>query len=212
MTFAPAASPAQPSRPPSLAKIVLTGGPGAGKSTAARHIAAKLGRTAIYVPEAATQVYERMGRKWSDLTLGERRGAQEAMYRLQLSQEAELESRARDSGATLLLLDRGTIDGAGYWPDGSDAFWSAMGTTHRAELDRYHAVIWLETAASLGLYDHDASNAVRFESAPEAIAAGQRMADLWRSHRNLLTVRADPSFEAKLVAVEQVVLGTLRAT
>jgi predicted ATPase len=194
----------------SAVKIVLTGGPGAGKSTAARLISQKLGPGVVYVPEAATQVYERIGRKWSDLNPAQRRETQAAMYRLQVEQEVEAIERAAREGASILLLDRGTLDGAGYWPDGVAAFWGAMGTTPEAELARYTAVIWLETAASLGLYDHDASNAVRFENAPQAIESGELMASLWRAHPRFETVRAERDFGVKLQAIERALLAIAR--
>lgn len=190
-------------------KIVLTGGPGAGKTVAASHIAARLGPHALYVPEAATQVYERLGKKWDQLSLQERRDAQTAMYRLQLQQEAAAVDAATASGCHILILDRGTLDGAGYWPDGIDAFWTAMGTTRAAELARYHSVLWLETAAALGLYDNDASNAVRFESSPQAIASGHRMHDLWKDHPKLTRVPAQNDFTHKLAAVESAIRSHL---
>jgi predicted ATPase len=191
-------------------KIVLTGGPGAGKTIAAREVARRLveaGHRVQYIPEAATQVYERLGRKWNELTLDQRRAAQTAMYRLQLEQEAEA-ARSVAPGTTL-LLDRGTIDGAGYWPDGPQAFWPAMHTTHPQELARYHAVLWLETAATLGLYDHDASNPVRFENPHQAIQAGELQANLWSNHPNLYTIPAQPNFNEKLAQVEATVLPLL---
>lgn len=186
-------------------KIVLTGGPGAGKTVAARHVASRLGMGARFIPEAATQVYHRLGKKWNELNIEQRRAAQTAMYHLQLEQEAHAANVAVQDGVRLLLLDRGTIDGAGYWPDGPELFWNAMGTTQEAELGRYDAVLWLETAAALGLYDNDASNAVRFENAPEAIASGERMAHLWQHHPRVIRVRAYVEFQDKLNEIERVI-------
>lgn len=188
-----------------IKKIVLTGGPGAGKTSAAGEVARRLGVLAQHVPEAATQVYHRLGRKWNELTLEERRGAQTAMYLLQLEQEADAEKHARAAGVRFLILDRGTIDGAGYWPDGVDAFWTAMKTTRTAELARYDGVVWLETAAALGLYDHDASNAIRFEDAAGAIAAGETQAILWQEHPRVVRVAARELFEQKVADVTDAV-------
>jgi predicted ATPase len=187
-----------PTEPKRLVKVVLTGGPGAGKSVAAERVSRSLVAEAVHVPEAATQVYRRLGKKWDQLDMAQRRDAQTAMYRLQLEQEAFAEQDAREKGLRVLLLDRGTLDGAGYWPDGIDAFWGAMGTTHERELARYHGVVWLESAAALDLYDHDASNEVRFESPAEAIKSGERMMSLWGAHPKLLRVHARREFEDKL--------------
>src|SRR4029079_18805765 len=97
-----------------------------------------------------------------------RHDAQRRMYRLQLEQEERL---ARAHPGKILLLDRGTIDGAAYWPEGPEDFWRDIGTTIDKELARYDAVIMLETCAAIGLYDNDASNPVRFESSDAAIQA-----------------------------------------
>ena len=185
-------------------RIVLTGGPGAGKTRAASALYERYGPSrVVLLPEAATQVYQRLGRRWTELTVQQRRETQRAMYELQLSQEAEAAGRA--SAGQLVLLDRGTLDGAGYWPDGVAAFFEAMGTTESAELARYDGVVHLETASALGLYDHDASNAVRFESAAEAMASDRTMLSLWSKHPRLERVRAEASWEAKLEAVDAAV-------
>lgn len=190
-------------------KIVLTGGPGAGKTTAAREIARRLGLGAQHVPEAATQVYHALGTTWDKLTFDQRCDAQTQMYRLQIAQEEAASEIARRAGVSVLILDRGTLDGAGYWPEGIDAFWPAMGTTQGEQLRRYDAVLWLETAAALGLYDNKASNAIRFESPTEAIAAGVRMEDLWCAHPRLTRVPAEIDFNAKLDAVERAIRAAL---
>lgn len=185
-------------------RIVLTGGPGAGKTRAASALYVRYGSSrVVLLPEAATQVYERLGRKWNELTVAERRDAQRAMYELQLAQEAEAGRRA--GAGQLVVLDRGTLDGAGYWPDGVGAFFEAMGTTEAAELARYDGVVHLETASALGLYDHDASNAVRFESAAEAVESDRVMLALWAGHPRLERVRAEALWESKVDAVDAAV-------
>ena len=109
------------------------------------------------------------------------------------------------SAAVILLLDRGTIDGAAYWPDGPDDFWRDIGTTRERELKRYDAVILLETSAALGLYDGDASNFCRFEDSAAAIASGKILHQIWSDHPNLRHVNACASLDEKVGAVEAVV-------
>src|SRR5438270_12218482 len=153
-----------------MRRIVLTGGPGAGKTVISRAIAARFPDRLVLVPESATQVYARWQRRRDQLAHHERREVQRQIYTLQLRQEAELAAGQRPD--QILLLDRGTLDGACYWPDGADDYWAHMNTTREAELARYDAVIWLESCAALGLYDGAASNACRWADAPAALAAG----------------------------------------
>lgn len=188
---------------PPIAKIVLTGGPGAGKTVVANAALHRLGRRRFaLVPEAATQVYTALNTRWDRLDDAGRRDVQTRMYRWQLRQEAEI---AAANPGCVLLLDRGTIDGAAYWPDGHEAFWSAMGTTRAAELARYDAVILLETAASLGMYDGAASNEVRFESPAQAIESGRLLARLWDGHPRVRHVGAFARLQDKIDRVVEVI-------
>jgi len=111
-----------------------------------------------------------------------------------------------------LLLDRGTIDGAAYWPDGPDDFWRDVGTTLAVEYARYDAVILLETCATLGIYDGAASNFCRFEDPAAAIRSSDVLKQLWRGHPRQRYVEAFVTFEQKLDAVRQVLLHNFDAS
>lgn len=180
-------------------RIVLTGGPGAGKSVITAALAAARPERRVAVPEAATQVYRTLGTRWDRLDLAGRRDVQVRIYHLQVEQEARLEA---EHPGKVLLLDRGTVDGAAYWPEGPDDYWRILGTTLDAELARYHAVIWMESCAAIpGAYDGETSNPARFEDAATALAAGRALLDLWAGHPRLHRVGAYPTIEGKLAAV-----------
>src|SRR4029079_7117467 len=102
------------------------------------------------VPEAATQVYDVLSTRGDRLDIEGRRDVQRRIYRLQLEQEQRI---ARLHADKVLLLDRGTIEGNAHWPDGPQKYWLDLQTTHARELARYDAVVWMESAAALGLYD-----------------------------------------------------------
>lgn len=182
-------------------RIVLTGGPGAGKSVISRRLATAHADRVIRVPEAATQVYDQLQTRWDRLDLPGRRDVQRQIYRLQVKQEDDLAAANPDK---ILLLDRGTIDGAAYWPEGAAAYWHDLGTTLPTELARYDVIIWMETAAALGLYDGDASNNCRFEDAPAAVASGKLLLNLWGGHPHLVHVGAFANVDDKMRAVEEI--------
>jgi predicted ATPase len=188
-------------------RIVLTGGPGAGKTVIARHLVASYPHHFVLVPEAATQVYAALNTRWDRLDLEGQRDAQRQIYHLQRQQEDRLQSQ---HPAKILLLDRGTIDGAAYWPDGPDAYWKDLGTTHQTELNRYDIIIWLQTAAALGLYDGDASNTCRFEDPEAAVKSGQLLTQLWGSHPRMQRVDAYPDLPEKIAAVERTLWQAVR--
>jgi predicted ATPase len=192
----------QPRRPGG--RIVLSGAPGSGKSTVCRELARRHAERIVIVPEAATQVYSALGFRWDQIGLEQKRDAQRAIYRLQVEQERRIRESRPD---LLLLLDRGTIDGAAYWPDGPDAYWLDLGTTYARELSRYDQVILLESSAAIGKYDGDASNRTRFEKADEALQNAAKLEALWSAHPNRAFVAATDDFEDKILAVQSIVIG-----
>jgi hypothetical protein len=207
------------SLPASLTRIVLTGGPGAGKTVIAEvladaeHLAdwrREVGGVML-VPEAATQVYAARRTRWDRLDLAGRREVQREIYHFQRTQEDRLASLACARGDRVLLLDRGTIDGSAYWPHGPEEYWRDLGVEVGDELLRYDAVLMLESAAALGshLYDGPASNAVRFEDAEAALGSGLLLERLWSGHRRVFRIPATADLNEKIREVARVVSDVL---
>ena len=180
-------------------RIVLTGGPGSGKSTAAAFLAREFVDELWVLPESATLLYRGgMPRSQSDLGV---QVAQRAIYTVQRSLEDATTLQHPDR---VQLCDRATIDGAAYWPDGEDAFYRANATTRSQELARYDAVVFMHTAALLPAgYERDLE--VRTEDNEEAIALDRRIFDLYRDHPRVVSVASHESFLDKLIAVRNAI-------
>jgi predicted ATPase len=189
-----------------MKRIVLTGGPGAGKTVISVRIAEAHPEKFVRVPEAATQVYDALQTRWDRLDVAGRRDVQRRIFRLQIEQENRM---AAEHPEKILLLDRGTIDGAAYWPDGPAEYWRDLRTTLPEQLARYDMVIWLESCAALGMYDGDQSNFCRFEDADAAIQSGERLLELWQGHANLHRVAAAQNLDDKIAAVAQTIQQVL---
>jgi predicted ATPase len=174
--------------------VVLTGGPGAGKTAvmeAARQIFAK--EVAI-LPEAASIVYS--GGFPRHPTPHSVRAAQRAIACVQ----AELEHFARDDRkAPVALCDRGIADGAAYWPEGAGSFFASIGMTAAQVFARYSTVIHLRTPTLAMGYDN--SNPMRTETALEAAELDRRIERVWHGHPNRLVVPATETFTEKLEQV-----------
>src|SRR5688572_23104680 len=184
-----------------MRRIVLTGGPGAGKTVISDRIAGGYPERFVKVPEAATQVYHALQTRWDRLDVEGGGDGQRRIYNLQRREEEEMAVLHPDK---VLLLDRGTIDGSAYWPEGPEDYWRDLGTTSAAELGRYDAVVWLQTAAAIpGLYDGDGSNPCRFEQADAAVASGNLLRALWGGHPRMVEEGAYASLEEKVAAVVQ---------
>jgi hypothetical protein len=173
-------------------RIVLTGGPGGGKTTAADLFRREIGEEVIVVPESATILFAGGFPRVHDERA--ERSLQHAIFHAQRSLE---DIQAATYPDRILLCDRGTVDGAAYWPDGPDDFFAAQGTTHEAELTRYDAVLFFETAAVGGLR-FEGGNRYRIEDEAEAVELDRRIRALWAPHPRFFLVPHNPSFLRKI--------------
>ncbi|MEY4582414.1 MAG: hypothetical protein RL701_7117, partial [Pseudomonadota bacterium] len=105
----------------------------------------------------------------------ERAAAQRAIFGVQ--RELENIGDEREPIA-VVLCDRGTIDGAAYWP-GHDTLWQSLGVTRDSQLARYDAVIHLRTPAFSA---YNQGNPLRIESASEAARIDYAIELAWAGH------------------------------
>ncbi len=182
----------------SARRIVLTGGPGGGKTTAADLFRREIGEAVVVVPEAATMLFSGGFPRVEEP--GPRRSIQRAIFEVQRNLEEVQQARFPDR---VLLCDRGTVDGAVYWPGGADAFFEAMGTTLDEQLARYDAVLFFETAAAGG-HVIEGGNPTRTESAAAAVALDAALRDVWSRHPRFWLIRNERSFLTKITAAFEV--------
>lgn len=173
-------------------RVVLTGGPGGGKTTAADLYRREIGEEVVIVPEAATLLYTG-GFPRRGITEA-RKATQRAIYHVQKNLE---DAQAAHYQSRILLCDRGTVDGAVYWPGDPLAFFTHLGTTLEAELDRYDAVIFFETAA-VGGVSIEGGNPARVETLEEALVLDRKLKELWSKHHHFVFVPHNSSFMKKI--------------
>jgi predicted ATPase len=181
-------------------RIVLTGGPGAGKTAVLEMMRKTLCEHVKVVPEAASIVFG--GGFPRGPGLEARRAGQRAIFYIQ----RELEAAVMEENVSIALCDRGTVDGLAYWP-GPGELWTELGTTFDEQLSRYHAVIHLRTPALGTGYNHQ--NPLRVESAIEAAAIDARLANAWSKHPRRFEVASMADFIAKVARVIEIVRGEL---
>jgi hypothetical protein len=180
-------------------RIVLTGGPGSGKSTAASFLAREFDDELWVLPESATLLYR--GGLPRAIDAAGQVVAQRAIFSVQRSLEEATELRHPDR---VQLCDRCTIDGAAYWPEGPESFFAAMGSTRERELARYDAVVFMHTAARLPAgYERDLD--IRTEDRVEAVRLDERLYELYADHPRLVTIESSSSFLDKLTLVRDAV-------
>ena len=173
-------------------RIVLSGGPGGGKTTAADLFRREIGDRVIIVPEAATILFEGgFPRTHDPVAL---KITQTAIFHVQRHLEDVQAAMYPDR---TLLCDRGTVDGAAYWPGEPSGYFKAVGTTLKDELKRYDVVIFFETAAAGGA-SIEGGNRVRTETLEEAVELDSKLRSLWSQHPNFILVPHNPSFFKKI--------------
>jgi predicted ATPase len=166
-------------------RVVLTGGPGAGKTAVIELIRLFFCEHVKTLPEAAGIVF---GGRFPRSDRPElRQAAQRAIYHIQ----RELESIAATENAAVVLCDRGTVDCAAYWTGDGDLY-SAVGTTRAIELARYDTVIHLQTPQSAQAYNRD--NPLRVESIEQAAAIDAQIAVQWADHPHRFVVEPTEDF------------------
>ncbi len=174
-------------------RIALTGGPGGGKTTAADLFRREVGDKVVIVPETATMLFTGGFPRFGEAKA--RAATQRAIFHAQVALEDV--QGARYPGR-VLLCDRGTIDGAAFWPESEPAgFFEALDTTPEEQLARYDAVIFFESAA-VGDISIEGGNPARIESNEEARVLDRRLRTLWSQHPNFRLVPHSTSFFAKL--------------
>ena len=173
-------------------RIVLTGGPGGGKTTAVDLFRREMGERVVVVPEAATLLFSGGFPRSTNLQASTL--AQQSIFNVQRHLEDVQSELYPDR---ILLCDRGTIDGAAYYPHGADQFFSDLNTTYEAELARYDGVIFFESAAVGGL-SIEGGNPIRNESLKQAVALDHRLRSLWRQHPHFVLVPHHASFLKKI--------------
>ncbi len=174
-------------------RIVLTGGPGGGKTTAADLFRREIGERVVIVPEAATLVFSGGFPRCTEP--GAIIASQRAIFHVQRNLE---DVQSAQYPERILLCDRGTVDGAAYWPGSDpDEFFTAQGTTLGHELARYDGVIFFESAAVGGM-SIEGGNPIRNESLDEAVVLDTKLRALWSQHPRFIVVRHNTSFFKKI--------------
>lgn len=170
--------------------IVITGGPGAGKTAVLEIIRKQLCEHVVILPESASIIFG--GGFWRLDSPSARRAAQGAILHVQ----QQIENLVIGEKAWAVgLCDRGLLDGLAYWPGEESEFWAEARTTLAAEYRRYHAVIHLRTPTEALGYNH--INPLRTETAAQARVIDDKIAKIWSGHPRYRTVESAHDFLTK---------------
>lgn len=186
-----------------ITKIVITGGPCAGKSTAMSWIQnafTEKGYTVLFVPETATELISGGVCPW---TCGTNAEYQKCQMQLQLTKERLFLQAAKtmSSEKILVVCDRGALDNRAYMNDAE--FREVLLNVGENEIelrDSYDAVFHLVTAAKgAEQFYSNANNEARYESIEEARALDDRLLAAWSGHPHLRVIDNATDFGDKMM-------------
>ena len=186
----------------SITKIVITGGPCAGKTTALSWIQnafIEKGYAVLFVPETATELISGGVAPWTCRTNADYQNCQ---MRMQLEKEKVYEqaARAMKQDKVLIVCDRGELDNKVYMDEETVASVLQNLGVNEVELrDSYDAVFHLVTAAKgAEEFYTTANNAARKESAAEAAAMDDKFIAAWTGHPHFRVIDNSTGFEGKM--------------
>ena len=185
-----------------ITRVVITGGPCAGKTTAMSWIQnafTDMGYKVLFVPETATEL---INGGISSASCDSVASFQKCLLRLQIEKEKvyEMAARTMPDKKILIVCDRGALDNKAYM-DEID-FYSCLNFlgTNEVELrDNYDAVFHLVTAAK-GAADcyTTANNSARKETPREAAVIDDKLISAWTGHPHLRVIDNSTDFETKM--------------
>ena len=185
-----------------ITKIVVTGGPCAGKSTAMSWIQnafTQKGYTVLFVPETATEFISGGVCPW---TCGTNEDYQKCQMELQLAKE-RLFHRAASTmpgDKILIVCDRGAMDNKAYMNDEEFAHvLDFLGLDEVRLRDDYDAVFHLVTAAKgAEQFYTTANNQARYETVEEAVNIDDKLLASWTGHPHLRIIDNTTDFSQKM--------------
>ena len=185
-----------------ITKIVITGGPCAGKSTAMSRIQntfTQMGYTVLFIPETATELITGGVAPW---TCGTNAEYQVVQMTLQREKERLFEQAARTmpKEKILIVCDRGMLDNRAYMNDEeTDWVFERIGANEVEMRDGYDAVFHLVTAAKgAEEFYTTANNSARIETVEQAVALDDKIIAAWTGHPHFRIIDNETDFEEKM--------------
>lgn len=196
-----------------MVKIVVTGGPCGGKSTALariKELAEGYGYRVLTVGESATEL---IGGGVAPWTCADNDAYQACQMAWQTAKESIFLQAAEGMPCDkiLILFDRGMLDNKAYMSaEGFLALQRTRGETEQEYLSRYDAVFHLVTAAcGAEAFYTTKNNEARTETPAEAREVDARLVQAWQKHPHHVIIENGGSFSDKMDRLLQAIASFL---
>ncbi len=179
-----------------MTKIVLTGAPSSGKSSALEAIAVLNLEYVSLVPESAVVLLKGGFPAPAHEDLEQIRAFQKSILTVQENLE-DICAR-KNPGATHMILDRAKLDGAAFWPPGIEDYLGNFPVRIDEELSKYDHVLFLE----LPKKEHFGGvHQSRFHNYEQSLESERRLEKVWGAHPSFIRIEAHQDFNKKIQAI-----------
>lgn len=186
-----------------ITKIVITGGPCAGKTTAMEHIKkafSEMGYKVLFIAETATELISGGIAPW---VLGSNFEYQYCQLKLQLAKEKVFEEAATkipDCDKILIVCDRGIMDNRSYmtgndFEKAKELLSLEEGAIHQSYGGVFHLVTAAKGAERFYTLEN---NSARTETVEEAAIMDDKLIAAWKGHPHHRIIDNSGTFEDKM--------------
>lgn len=198
-----------------MLRIVITGAPGAGKTTTVNTLRKDLGHMVVCAPEVATPLMMHLGIKPEEIgrDFVVQPKFQAAMYKMQKSLENISKEFALYTGKTAILFDKARVEMAAHilydrisLEEGKKIYKKIFGFSVEDAYKDYDLVLFLELPKK-EIYDEIRSNNPARAGLPyeESLKVGDRVKEVWKNHPNFKFISQHENWEEKLKVTRETI-------
>lgn len=203
-----------------LLHIVITGAPGAGKTTTVNTLRRDLGHLVVCAPEVATPLMTHLGIKPEEIgrDFVVQPAFQKEMYNIQKSLEDVSKEFALYSGKRAIIFDKARVEMAAHilydrisLEEGKEIYKKIFGFSVEDAYKDYDLVLFLELPKK-EVYNKVLSNnpARAGLSYEESLKVGDRVKEVWKNHLNFKIISSYDVWEEKLNKIRQTISDFLK--
>jgi hypothetical protein len=185
-------------------KIVLTGGPVAGKTSILAYLKDYFGDKILVIPEIPTFFEKHIFKDNRFFSLFFNKQISKLFFDTQNQLEDIYSEMAKKEKIQLIVCDRGLLDGAAYYSRGVASFIKLHGISFSKMYKKYDAVIWVETLATINKKKCFLIRPSSKKSFNDILRISENTLDVWSPHPLFYQVR-EKSIDAKKEKILEII-------
>lgn len=183
-----------------IQKIMITGAPSSGKSSTLMQVNHVFGSKVAIVPESAVVLLSGGFPPPAFDDMEQNSAFQRAI--IQVQKGLEIVFANQHPNTPWMILDRGLLDGAGFWPKGPEDYLKEFNIDPETEFARYDFVLFFELPHKQAF---GGINALRFHNYEQSLESEKRLLQVWSDHPRFIEIKATENFDDKIQAAISII-------